>query len=459
MPIDICEPEMLLYKLFLIRPWDEQVLVLPTMDGYQIPALSISAFARPIEELQNRVRSGWKLDAVFVGITCPVEGGLPCAIGEPLYMAGGTEHLIAVPFRNLQSQHLTDLERELIEGLMLGSRMDGCEIGRFGWIDEAVRWVEKTASIAKCMKRDIQQYNAGGGFALLRIPMDRGPAFWLKATGAPNRHECAVTTVLSELCPEHAPIVVATRTDWNAWLMVEDGDLLELSPSSVAAASNVLRSAIRSMATIQQVSRGSKPALSAAGVFDQSPSVLLGIVEDLFAYLEEAMALQTSLKVAPLGSARLREICSVLKEVCWRTQELNLPATIIHGDLNRGNILAVSGRCRFIDWCEAYWGPPVVSLQHLLLLNPQKGDPSRVSEFELRDAYVSSWEDGADRTSLEKAMPFMPLLAIASTLCGRGDWLNTPLRHDPRRQAYTRGLARHMERAVRDPELQEVLCS
>ena len=52
----------------------------------------------------------------------------------------------------------------------------------------------------------------------------------------------------------------------------------------------------------------------------------------------------------------------------------------------------------------------------------------------------------------------MPILAAASTLYGRGDWLTSPRRDDQCRQSYARSLARHMDRAAREPSLVEALC-
>jgi hypothetical protein len=50
------------------------------------------------------------------------------------------------------------------------------------------------------------------------------------------------------------------------------------------------------------------------------------------------------------------------------------------------------------------------------------------------------------------------LLSILSSLYGRGDWFDSPDRYDPRRLSYSRSLARHMDRVVQTPGLQEVLC-
>ncbi len=71
----------------------------------------------------------------------------------------------------------------------------------------------------------------------------------------------------------------------------------------------------------------------------------------------------------------MAEIRNIFDEACGRMMELHLPETVIHGDLSAGN-LAMHGReCRFIDWSETYVGNPVVSLQHILLLN--QSPPSR----------------------------------------------------------------------------------
>jgi hypothetical protein len=55
--------------------------------------------------------------------------------------------------------------------------------------------------------------------------------------------------------------------------------------------------------------------------------------------------------------------------------------------------------------------------------------------------------------ALNQSIVCMPLLAAASALYGRGDWLGLPLPDEPQRQAWIRTLARQMERAAREPAL------
>jgi thiamine kinase-like enzyme len=140
-------------------------------------------------------------------------------------------------------------------------------------------------------------------------------------------------------------------------------------------------------------------------------------------------------------------------------ERLGLPKTIVHGDINYGNILFHCGRCQFIDWCEAYVANPLISLQHLLLLNKTE-DPELRSFMNqgIMDRYRTIWLGSCNADSFDQGLTYMPLLAVASTLYGRGDWLASPLQNDLRQQSYARSLARYMDHAAREPKLLEALC-
>ena len=127
--------------------------------------------------------------------------------------------------------------------------------------------------------------------------------------------------------------------------------------------------------------------------------------------------------------------------------------------MNHGNILVNARHCQFIDWSEAYVGNPLITLQHLLLLNRLEDDDRRASVNSLlKQKYLDAWVSRCNPDALRKGFTYMPILALASTLYGRGDWLNSPRRNDPHRLSYTRSLARHMDRAIHEPSLLEVLC-
>jgi hypothetical protein len=139
-------------------------------------------------------------------------------------------------------------------------------------------------------------------------------------------------------------------------------------------------------------------------------------------------------------------------------EDLGLADTVLHGDMNLGNLLVAGERCVFIDWCEAYVGNPLVTFEHLLLLN-QIEDPSLKASCDrcLRETYRTAMSKICDPRAIDAGFACMPLIAAASTIFGRGDWFRTPGRSDPRQQAYVRGIARHMDRAAQKPVLLEAL--
>jgi aminoglycoside phosphotransferase (APT) family kinase protein len=160
------------------------------------------------------------------------------------------------------------------------------------------------------------------------------------------------------------------------------------------------------------------------------------------------MSQQTSVRAPRLEPMRVRFICAALGRACEQTIALGIPKSLIHGDLNTGNVLQ-GERCIFIDWSEAYIGCPLVSLQHVLLLARTVEETKR--EFvqqELITRYCAEWNGLVPLERMHTATRFMPLLAAASALYGRGDWFDSADHRSPSRLAFARTLARHMDRAV-----------
>jgi hypothetical protein len=190
------------------------------------------------------------------------------------------------------------------------------------------------------------------------------------------------------------------------------------------------------------------------GAADHRTRVLRTEAEAIFAYIDEAMGFQTSTKVPRIETKRLRELQNIFEDVCSYMGGLGLPDTVLQGDMNLGNILVADERCVFIDWCEAYVGNPLVTFEHLLLLN-QIEDPSLKASCDqrLRETYRTAMSKMCDPRAVDAGFACMPLIAAASAIFGRGDWLGTQVRNDPRRQTYARGIARYMDRAARAPVL------
>jgi hypothetical protein len=435
------------YRLLLALSGGQKILA--RLDGieYRLPSVWVPKLARPAGELQKAIKSIWNLSVIILDLAPHTESAPRWVVAE-VFSSHHPADLAVVSLERLPESEISGRQRTIVQEILAGECGDrGC-FSRIGWIDEAVAWLRCETGKNVSLTGDIHQYNASGAFALLRFPMQDGSAYWIKATGAPNGHECAVTVALSKLCPDSLAPLIAVRRDWNAWLMQDWGQPLEAISDQLA-----LEQAVISIAGLQKTTVGLTNQLMAVGVVDQRVAVLREHSLELIDYLEEAMAQQTSTKVAKLEHQRLSEIGHILEYACSRMEDLSIPDTVVHGDMNRSNILFDGLHCRFIDWSEAYIGNPFIGFQYLSLLNAETQDI-----LLLKDAYRCAWLDLLDTAQIDVAFALAPLLAAASYLYGRGDWLRSPRRCDPDRQRYSRGLARHMDRAAQAPELLGVLC-
>jgi hypothetical protein len=447
------------YLLALVLPQSREVLARMSVDGgYFLPSINIPQWTRPAEQLQKAILMAWELHVILVDFLRSTEGQPICAVAEVLDSHQSSD-LKAIGIAQLSSAVLGEQQRAQLKSILAGGSGVPGFFSKLGWIDEAIAWLESETGKRLSSKEQIEQYNAGDEFALIRFHMEDHTHYWLKATGEPNVHEFAVTTVLSVLCGDCLPEIAAARPCWNAWLTVERATPVATMPTHPREVLTLLKDAVECMADLQMKTVGRSLELLGAGAFDQRVHVFQQHTAEMFDYLEEAMSQQRSTKVPPLEKKRLRELRKIFENICRHLEELAICDTVVHGDLNHCNILTGAEHCQFIDWSEAYIGNPLISLQHLLLLNSAENIAIRdFINSVLQKQYLKRWGERADADALREAFIYVPMLAIASTLYGRGDWLSSNRRNDPHRLSYARSLARHIDRVARKPELLGTLC-
>lgn len=443
------------YRLVLVQPESRRILVMGHVDGNRLPSVSIPQGTRPAEQLQEAIHAAWKLRVLVLDF---FEGSPRCALAEVLVSCQPT-CLKAVSLEQVQIFELSEQQRVQIGLILAGDCQAKSPFSRIGWIDQAITWLEGETGRKLSSKHEIRQYNAGASFVLVRFRMENDRDYWLKATGQPNAHELSITVLLSKLCGSFLPELISSKPAWNAWLMSGEGRGVTEIPTAPIGAFTLLEDAVECMAKLQMKTRGNNRDLLDAGAVDQRLQVLQKNGAELFDYIEETMGLQISTKVPRLKKKCIQRLSAIFEEVCERMEHLDIPETIVHGDLNRGNILTCGGHCQFIDWSEAYLGNPLVALQHLLLLNRVKNPEIRDSiNLLLKQKYLGISVASCDPDALEAGFVYMPIVAAASTLYGRGDWLTSSRRDDQCRQSHARSLARYMDRASREPSLLEALC-
>lgn len=443
------------YRIAFVSADSCSLLMASVGGAYRMPTVSVPLASRPAKELRKRIRASFGIDVLVLDICSPSDAANSFAIVEVL-LFDCRSSLVPIDLADAPVPALSAEERDRIEKVIHGQSANF--FGRLQWIRDAAAWLESATGHSFSPSGAFEQHNAGYGFCLTRFRMDDGSVYWLKATGDPNRHELAVTVALTKVCGEFLPSLAETNPVWNAWITVEEATRLEVVPENPKELLDFLRKAVNALAAIQIRTAGKTDMLVAAGAFDQRPAVLSAQSAALFSYIEEVALGQDSNSAPRIDCARLRELRHIFEDTCERLDAVDLPATVIHGDINLGNILVGRSHCQFIDWAEAYVGSPVATFQHLLFLN-QTHDASAHASIErnLKRQYRTLLLAICKAEQIDEALTFMPLVAAFSALYGRGDWLASPRRYDARRQEYARRLTRHIDRAAREPQLLSVL--
>lgn len=418
--------------------------------------MSVPKYQRVAEQLTRLIEERWRIKAIVLDVFANPSYPTSCAVIEvrtPSWQFALDQFELVRP-DDVSPSSLCDSERKSIRAILAKDNADRGPFSQLGWVNEARQWIQDELPDQNDRLRDeVQQLNAGGRFTLSRFITGEGCAYWLKAVGEPNTHEFSITRALSKYFPDSLPKLIATREDWNAWVMEEVG-----VPLRDCLSQPTLEQAVVALAHLQMQSADHVESLLQAGCADQRIAVIEAHLEELISYLEEVMAYQVSTKVPRLENHQLREIQASLRHACAVVLEQEIPDCLIHIDVNLGNILIDGSRCVFIDWAEAYIGNPFFTFEHLWanLIRDNKQVEAWAPHFSR--LYKQQWFALIPERRIDQVLGYTPLLAIAAHLYGRGEWLHSERRNDPNFQGYTRSLARLMHRAAQAPELQEALC-
>src|SRR5882724_3224806 len=360
------------FRILLYRNDATELLVETPSDGLSIPAVQVPAHTRVAEEITAAIKSTWNLETVCLFTFPPgdptrtpfryqvVESCRPEAIPP-----AGTQWL---PVASLLIDAFDDSGdfAAIQNSLIAFDRYRRGELpGVFGkpaWLRTITDWVRAHATEAGLsVTGEFRQVNACPTFSLIRFETD-GPALWFKAVGDPNLHEYRITLKLASVFPRFLPYILASQPEWNAWLALESAGR-QLGTDSNAG---TWAAAAENLALLQTSSFGRRFELINAGCKDLRPCCLADLVEPLVDTMAKLMDQQTKLSPRPLSRQEVlllgRDIALALREF----GECAIPDTLGHLDMNPGNLLVWGTRCVFLDWAEAYVGPPLFSFQYLL---------------------------------------------------------------------------------------------
>jgi len=445
------------YRLVLLSSSTRLVFAERVSHRLCLPRLSIPRWTRAAEQVQQAIDCNWGIKGMVLDFLGDEPGDEGVVLVE--LMNGVRERALPTPqsWANLCDIHpeeLTSFERGLVETLFEDGQTGRGPFSRFGWIEEAQTWIGNELGINRQLdSAEILQLNAGAKHALVRFGRTAEPPLWLKAVADPSDREFVITKSLAPLAPEYLPQIVASREDWKAWCMKDAGRPLQESFGIDSCSRAVHRLAELQIVSIDQVG-----SLLATGCRDLRYTVLRDRIPQMMELAQEAMGYQSSGFAPRFGASRFGRLSTRLEYACVELADLNIPDTLIHGDISLDNILVAGQGCVFTDWAQASIGNPFVTFERLCSQIAQ--DPRAQSWLSrLVDMYRAGWRSILSEDQINRALDLAQTIAAAIDLLTQCERLRQNRSHEFQIHSGLRAMTRRLDRAIDALELNQSRCA
>jgi Phosphotransferase enzyme family len=439
------------FRVLLTRNAGAELLLETSPRGACLPLVTVPTDTRTAQELTQAVERRWGLRA-YVLLVLPSEHAPGSHAATAVLEAWPPFDAVPVgtqwhPVTSLTSIDCADRSAfDVIERAFqtLGRHQSGDLEGPFvktGWLRSVTNWVETQAAAAGLrLTGTFRELSAAPRFALLRFETN-GPALWFKAVGEPHLHEYSVTRKLATMFPEFVPQIVGFRPDWNAWLTLESEGL----PLDDTSRSTRWEAAAETLALLQVGSLGRRFELLEAGCKDLRPCRLVEWVGPFLEAAGKAMESQVKSSPARLTPEEVHALGPTITAAFEELEDAGVPSSLGHLDVNPGNIVVAERRCVFLDWAEAYVGPPFCAFQYLLQLCQRLRQDAADIRPALGAHYTNVWKHFASTKQVEISFKLAPLLAAFTYGAAEIQW-QKPVSIRPECPAYLRSLVRRMKR-------------
>ena len=449
----MCIPPQLdqdLFRILLYRNRATELLVETSSGAFRLPFFQIPAHTRLADELTQSIRASWNLQTYCL-FTLPSRIASSSNGRQAVFEACGSQSeppngMRWVGVAMLSANDFEDgldftILRDSLVALKQHAR-GGIQsvFGRVGWMHDVIEWVQSEAkAFGLSLTGSFRQLNASPTFSLIRFETN-GSALWFKAVGEPNLHELPITLKMAADFPEFIPSVIASQPEWNAWLALES----EGAPLDASSGASVWRTAAESLAALQIATFGRRFEFLEAGCKDLRPCSLLPLVAPFLDVMNELMEQQTKVAPPPLSGEELLSLGSEIVASLEEIADSAIPNTLGLLDANPGNVLERRGCCVFLDWAEAYVGPPFFTFQYLLEHRRRLQTLNSRQEGPLVSSYTKPWARFASSKEIAAVFRLVPLLAVFAYAVGSRSWRQEPVDVDSAQ--YLRGLTRRMKR-------------
>ena len=435
----------------VFSPAGNEVLLKSTESGFVLPSVEVPRWERLAENLTAALRRDWGCDAVCLFTPRhSSQDGNPNDYHCEVMECWRDQHIRGTdwkPVRSLTADSFQDRsEFRTLEQCL--HELDGCEhdpsspFAQRGWLARLRGWTTHVIRpLGLELGASFRQYNASPSFSLLRLETD-GPAVWFKAVGEPNLREFPITLTLAELFPKFIPEILGTKPGWNAWLS------REIEGTNLGEAKDIAlwKNAAIDLARLQIESISRTDSILNSGAHDLRADKLLTSVDPFFELVARFMEEQPKVPPATLDHQELSLLKLRIEDSLALLEDLGIANALGHLDLNPWNIIVSPQGCVFLDWAEAYVGPPFFSFEYLLQHFRREFGVDAVFESELLNAYKAPWRELLFEDLTSAALALAPLAAVFAYAVGTSAWKHEEKLRDPKTRAYFRGLARRMNR-------------
>ena len=222
------------------------------------------------------------------------------------------------------------------------------------WYDEVDAWIDRHLTArGRTRTGDTVPVKVWSLSAVLQVPCEPA-AVWFKASCRHFHAEPALTRLVVEMLPEHAPPILAAD-EQRAWLLMdempgadeehEDAPPAGLGPAAARIAATIQ---LRSLEHLEEIERAGVPERGLAETLRVFDEILVGSIE-----LDE---------LAPDEVAAARGVRGAVHAVVEELASLGLPETLIHGDLHPGNVAHDGDTVALYDWSDAAVSHPFLDI-------------------------------------------------------------------------------------------------
>ena len=427
-----------------------EILLINAELGLSFPSVEIPRCERLAENLTAALKreSGCEAVCLFSPNHSSEDGnsnGKRYEVMECLREGGRKDQTVWKPIRSLTADSFQNeaefrIFEQCLHQLASYERDASAPFARRGWLAELCRW---TAEVIRPSGLELTgpfcQYNADPSFSLIRFETN-GPAVWFKAVGEPNQREFPITLKLAERFPRFIPEVLGTKPEWNGWLSREiDGQNLGETKDTTS-----WEQAATELARLQIESISESQAILQSGAHDLDANRLLSAVDPFFDLVTRLMEEQPKVPPVILSRDELSLLKLRIEDALTLLEDLRIPDTLGHLDLNPWNVIVSKDRSAFLDWAEACVGPPFFSFQYLLEHFRHETNRNTAFESQLVRAYRATWTEFVSDKIVREGLALAPVLAVFSHAVGTDIWKDQERLRDAKIAGYFRSLARRM---------------